>query len=178
MICIGVVKNPTNCGECQKPFCTQCLDNICPNCQKPLKPTTNLPLKNIIETISISCPNKCDKIVVYREITKHLSEICEKRTRNFTCDQCETSIHACGIKDQRIKDHLEICRNYEVDCIFCNSKIKRKLLASHVEICSKRLLNCNVCSTIYPADMKTAHNSYYCDIAKFYRIMKEKLEKL
>ena len=78
-MCNGLVMNPTWCIECEILFCKKCImDNICCDCGKFCKETTSRLIKYPLENISITCPNKCDKKIVYKDITQHLSELCEK----------------------------------------------------------------------------------------------------
>ena len=183
-VCHSLSKKPVSCGECEKTFCSVCIDSHisknknCPDCGKDFKKTNMKLLNQLIETISISCPSECGKIINYNQICDHLSKLCEKTIKSFTCIQCDSTLEAYGENDQRLRSHLESCNHSNLNCVFCDSLLKRQDLALHMETCSKKIMVCNLCTTTYPAETDLAHKSYYCDISKSYLKIKEMIEKL
>ena len=185
IICLGLVRKLVSCDECDEIFCNKCIDshvirnnNTCPKCNRDLKKRNNRKLNQLMETISISCPSDCGKNIPYTLISDHLSQNCEKIIKNFTCNQCSENIEAFGMNDQRLKNHEELCNNTYLNCVFCNSPIKRIDLAFHMETCSKKTKFCNICSASYPSDTELSHQIFYCEILKSYKNVIESIDKL
>ena len=184
LICLSVVRRPVSCEKCQESFCSICIDShilqkkTCPKCMEDFKKTKNRVLNQLLDTISINCPSKCGQIIQYNQVTDHLSVHCEKMIKSFTCHQCNSTLEASGLNDNRLKEHVEICRYSNLNCIYCNSLLKRKDIALHIERCPKRMILCDICTTKYPAETEYAHQSYYCDVEKNYRKIRERIEKL
>jgi len=132
-ICYDVVRNPPNL-KCPHLFCEGCLDGVvdnkCPSCREEITNTGSVSIiKQIIWNKEVKCEFNhlgckwTDKIGTDdRNIIDH-SKVCE--FGQYTdCPVC---------KDKIIKGKLDnhVCPDEEVECEYCNIKLKRKLLLIH-----------------------------------------------
>jgi hypothetical protein len=145
-ICLELLYDPLSCQNCCSNFCSKCIEiwqvtnKKCPmRCELKIQ-KLNKTATSLLNKIKLSCPNKCQQIVVYENFISHLER---------DCSLTKVSCKGCGLEGtlESIKDHLDSCDLIIVRCGLCQkSKIKKSIQNHLLNECSERETNCNKCS--------------------------------
>lgn len=132
-ICLQFFENPISCHECQKIFCQSCIDNYintnynrfvdpsyfqykCPYCRLNFKKLKLNPiLKNIFDNSKFSCPMKCGKIILYKELPLHYPE-CIEVPKLFICNICKEEFEIYS------EEQINILDGHKFKCNQINEK--------------------------------------------------------
>ncbi len=96
IICSGIIVDPSQCNSCENNFCKVCImtwkvkSNNCPfKCQIITIKDSGRTIKNLLEKLQFTCPNKCDLEFSYDNLIKHFPNC---KNRKILCSQCSQLI--------------------------------------------------------------------------------------
>lgn len=170
-ICLGPFFDPYVSDICSHTFCKRCITlalapsctedgsdagssvSKCPTCRNKVrledfKPTALL-IKNMVDTLCVSCPNK----------TKGCSYLCERHLlRGHVVRECEfeyvdqdlTQGKRCGCSEKVMRkdwhDHGLTCLKRRVQCSTCDTEFAFDELDDHCKTCSPEPVSCPYCN--------------------------------
>lgn len=136
-ICHNIVRDPPNLEICPHLFCRICIErvtnNSCPVCRKHFKkPLASIPfVEQKINNEKIKClyyEKGCEWVNTIgtdeRNLISHLEKCQFGGFEN--CKLCSQSVLKMDLEE-----HKEVCLDEEVECRYCNVKMKRKLIPIH-----------------------------------------------
>lgn len=144
----------------------------CPNCQISLeKKQLEYHITNHCDLRNVPCPNKCDEVIKFNDISSHMAQRCARRY--VACPLlCELQVQA-----QFLPAHMDNdCVNRMLTCRFhcvqdddlpddkqVACRFPHKILAFHeLYDCPNRLIRCSLCNEQVVAKRKLHHELYEC----------------
>lgn len=167
---LGIFNNPVAL-PCQHVFCKYCIEQwhaktgTCPKCREKFDKESMRPqwvIKRIIENSPVRCTNEnCKWTGPQGALCAHVLSDCSE-----TVVKCPME---CGkeMKRANLQTHLKDCPQREVQCGFCELKIKFKDKQTHEASCLKNVVVCpNGCGKSLPAPMIELHSKEECTEGK------------
>ena len=169
-----ILEDPMKCNVCEAHFCRKCLEkalelnNKCPLCRTEIELDVkgNSPSKIIIsmlDNLKVSCENKskgCNEKFYYKNkesFNLHLSESCD-----YVDVLCPLYKCSKPCMKKNLESHIDQCSLEELECEYCNTKIKRISMEDH--ILSNRCSSlCRWCSKRYSLSKEPNHQDE-CDL--------------
>jgi hypothetical protein len=149
------------------------IDDRCPSCRNKLisKELSRL-IKLTLHNFTIKCLNReCDKTISYENYTKHYIT-CDYTTRQAKCTGCNTVVDTTN-KLKEITEHNRGC-NFRETCRFCFKVFFVKDMKDHLEICEEREIICLYCEEKYIFSKQSQHWLKQC----FVNYLKTRDEKI
>ena len=143
-ICQNVLREPKDCTECEKTFCSECLaraNNRCPlRCTRGYIKKAHKSVRGLLEKIEFKCFNfqkGCAARVKYTMLEQHPLEC---KFREVTC-----KYQGCNqtMAKALIEDHERACEHGPVVCNMCSREVVKSRLDEHEEReCMKAIVPC------------------------------------
>lgn len=157
MRCNEIAIGPKMCKNCNSLICQNCIDIIseeisdaeseivkCFSCKENLNLIEIQKITNKgLEMLHIKCPSgniNCFEEITIKNLYLHL-EKCGFYEGKAKCK-------GCGYIDwsNRVKLHIDHCKEFPQECKFCEELIPKKTLEEHEKTCYKRPKTCKTCA--------------------------------
>lgn len=143
------------CKFCNVLICQNCIDEVsepdyilennitCHECKNILNVTDIQKItRRGLEMLHVRCPSNninCFDYYKIKDLSRHL-ETCKFYEGKSKCN-------FCGLIDKtnKIKTHMDTCKEIPIPCRFCEENIERKNIPEHEETCYKKPKNCKTC---------------------------------
>jgi hypothetical protein len=177
-ICLNIANNPRTCLKCEGVACRMCIEKaykpkfLCPKgCGRKYE-SRELTIieRSILNAISISCLLGCETTFRYEFLKQHLNN-CQNVIRVAICNGCKVEVLTnCLLVE--INQHINACPEINVNCLYCNKPVKRRLLVNHEDNCEYNFTQCEDCGfTCKKIELKR-HNKKSC-----MKILKDDFDK-
>ena len=173
-ICFNIVVNVSQCNSCEILYCKKCIehrcqtDENCPNCKEVFAEGIVPKItKKILDNFILQCPYMCDEFVKYSGMFNHIKE-CDYRGKIFICTECHEKVLISKqneeIYERKLMEHIDCCKEKQIECDNCKLSLKRRELHLHLEDCEERTIKCEKCFFVYPHKMTLAntHDNTHC----------------
>jgi len=99
-----------------------------------------------LDMLHVKCPSNninCFDEYKLKDLNRHL-ETCKFFEGKARCNYC-----FLVDKTNKIKSHMETCKEMPIPCKYCEDLVERKLMLEHEETCYKKPKNCKTCKIKY-----------------------------